>query len=200
MSKQAPTNDQAHPRGGEGGYSAERMEKWVKGEMSLQELTAITTPEMLQMALIGFKMYEQGRYDEAKSIFMGLISLAPDEAYFQLALGSIHLAQDDLDGAERYFTTAIRKNPKEITSYVNRGEVYLRQGMLLEAAADLTTAVKLDPTGKDPLTHRARILAAAAVQAVQGPKSSASAAAEAGDSQGHSKAKSSKKVKSASKK
>src|SRR5439155_8218830 len=59
------------------------------------------------------------------------------------------------------------RNPKEIASYVNRGEVYLRQGKILEAAQDFKKAVDLDPENKDPLSHRARILAAAALETLE---------------------------------
>ena len=43
---------------------------------------------------------------------------------------------------------------------------HLRQGKMLNAAYDFKKAVDLDPTGKDPLVHRARVLAAAALEAI----------------------------------
>ena len=38
---------------------------------------------------------------------------------------------------------------------------------MLEAAQDFSKAVELDPQGKDPLTTRARVLAAAALETLQ---------------------------------
>lgn len=154
-------------------YTPERVEKWIKGELSLQQLTAISGPEMLQMAMIGFRMYEQGRYGEAKMIFQGLITLDPKEAYYLTALGAVFLAEDNLEEARRYLDRSIEVNPKELAAYVNRGEVSLRQGKVLEAAQDFGKAVELDPAGKDPLTMRAKVLAAAAletIEAAQGKK------------------------------
>jgi tetratricopeptide (TPR) repeat protein len=148
-------------------YTPQRVEKWLKGEINLQQLTAISGPEMLQMAIIGFSMYEQGRYNEAKMIFQGLVSLDPKESYFLTALGAVHLAEDDLEGAKKYLDASIKVNPKEIAAFVNRGEVNLRQGNVLEAAQDFTKAVELDPQGKDPLTTRAKVLAAAALETIE---------------------------------
>lgn len=148
-------------------YAPERVEKWLKGEITLQELNAISGPEMLEMAVIGFSMYEQGRYEEAKVVFQGLCGLDPREGYYRTALGAVYLAQEDLDNALHAFNEAIALNDKEIASFVNRGEVYLRQGKIIEAAHDFKRAVDLDPENKDPLSHRARILAAAALETLE---------------------------------
>lgn len=148
-------------------YSEERKAKLAKGEISLRDFHAISGPEMLQMALIGFRMYEQGKYTEAKTIFSGLIQLEPTEAYYYTALGAVHLAEEDLDLARRAFDMAIVLNPKEVAPFVNRGEVNLRDGKILEAAEDFAKAVQLDPKFEDPLTQRARVLAAAALEMIE---------------------------------
>ncbi len=54
-----------------------------------------------------------------------------------------------------------------MAAWVNRGEVNLREGKILEAAQDFAEAVKLDPESKDPLTQRARVLAAAALETIE---------------------------------
>ena len=161
-------------------YAPERVEKWIKGEITLRELSAVSGPEMLEMAVIGFSMYEQGKYEEAKVVFQGLISLDPKEGYYVTALGAVHLAQENLYDAEMCFNAAIKLNAKEIASYVNRGEVYLRQGKILEAAQDFKRAVDLDPENKDPLSQRARILAAAALETLEAAQKEAENTAKGG--------------------
>ena len=148
-------------------FTPERVTRWMKGEITLAELSAVSGPEMLEMAVIGFSMYEQGRYDDARVIFDALCALDPREGYYRTALGAVYLAQENLEQAEQLFNEAIRLNDREIASYVNRGEVYLRQGKILEAAQDFKKAVDLDPNGTDPLTRRARLLAAAALQTLE---------------------------------
>ncbi len=148
-------------------YTPERKAAFQKGEMNLRDYHAISGPEMLQMALIGFRLYEQGKYSEAKTIFSGLISLEPTESYYHTALGAVFLAEEDLEMARGYFDVAISLNPKEVAPYVNRGEVNLRDGKILEAAEDFAKAVELDPKFEDPLTQRARVLAAAALEMIE---------------------------------
>lgn len=148
-------------------YTPERQDKVLKGELSQRDYHAISGPEMLQMALIGFRMYENGKYTEAKTIFQGLIALDPMEAYYYTALGAVFLAEEDLENARAMFSSSIALNPKEVAPYVNRGEVSLREGKILEAAEDFQKAVELDPKHEDPLTQRARVFAAAALEMIE---------------------------------
>lgn len=145
-------------------YNDKRKEMLNKGELNLRDYHAISGPEMLHMAVMGFRMYENGKYTEAKAIFGGLVALEPTEPYYHTALGAVYLAEEDLEMARFHFSQAIVLNPKEIAPYVNRGEVNLREGKVMEAAEDFAQAVKLDPQFKDPLTQRARVLAAAALE------------------------------------
>ena len=176
-------------------YTPERVQKWIKGDLTLRELMAFNGPEMLQLAIIGFQMYEQGKYDEARTIFLGLSELDPKEAYYRIALGAVFLAEDDLDSAEICFNQAIKINANELAAYVNRGEVFLRKGKVLEAAQDFKRAVDLDPEGKDPLTQRARVLAAAALETIEAAKAEAekSDKARGGGGGGEKKPKAKKK-------
>lgn len=150
-------------------YTPERVAAWVRGELTLAELSAVSGPEMLEMAVVGYSMYEQGRYEQARVIFSGLCALDPKEGYYRTALGAAYLALDDLPRAEKAFDAAIALDEREIASHVNRGEVHLRQGKILAAAKDFKRAVELDPYSKDPITQRARVLAAAALEALKAP-------------------------------
>jgi Flp pilus assembly protein TadD len=154
-------------------YTPERVHKYMKGELTLRELMAYNAPEMLQMAIMGFQLYEQGKYQEARTIFHGLCDLEPKEAYYRIALGAIFLAEDNLENAEGCLNQAIKINPKELAAYVNRGEVYLKLGRVLEAAQDFKKATELDPQNKDPLTARARLLASAALESIANARKAA---------------------------
>jgi tetratricopeptide (TPR) repeat protein len=139
-------------------------------------------PEMLEAAMEAFSLYEAGSFEAAKVIFTALTVADPKEAYYLCGLGAVLLAQEKLDKAKDAFTRALALNPKELAAHVNLGEVYLRQGKVVEAAQCFKTAVELDPETKDPLTQRARVLAAAALQAIESAqKAKAEASAEAAD-------------------
>jgi tetratricopeptide (TPR) repeat protein len=151
-------------------FAPERIEKWLQGEITLQQLNAIAGLEMLEVAVIGFSLYEQGCYDEAEFVFRGLCSLDPKEAYYETMLGAVYLAREELESAEACFSRALQLDDQEIAAYVNRGEVYLRQGRVIEAAHDFNKAADLDPQRKNPLSQRARLLAAAALETVERAK------------------------------
>ncbi|WP_306818751.1 tetratricopeptide repeat protein [Archangium lipolyticum] len=142
-------------------------EKVLNGEASVGQIVGLTGPEMLEMAMQGFRLYEQGRYKDAKVVFDGLCELDPAEAYYRTALGAIYLAEEDLQTALQLFTHALALNGKDSAALVNRGEVHLRLGNIVEAAQDFAKAVELDPENKDPLTMRARLLAAAALETIE---------------------------------
>ena len=74
---------------------------------------------------------------------------------------------DELDEALVHFDEALRLNPQDVPALINRGEVHLRLGSLLLAAQDFSRVVAMDPANKDPLTERARLLAAAALQSAE---------------------------------
>ena len=151
-------------------YTQDRVAKWVKGELTLRDLHGISGPEMLTMAMTGYSLYEQGKYDDALTIFEGLHALDKKESYYVTALGAVHMSKGDLETAYNCFTAAIQLNAKDLAAYVNRGEVHLRMGKVKEAANDLKRAVDLDPKGADPLSQRARVLAAAALETINAVK------------------------------
>ncbi|ATB31842.1 tetratricopeptide repeat protein [Melittangium boletus] len=124
-------------------------------------------PDLLERAMQGFQMYEQGRYDDARVIFEDLAEKDPSEGYYHTALGAISLAMDGFDKALDYFNQALHLNAEDTAALINRGEVHLRLGNILEAAHDFARVVDLDPENKDPLTERARVLAQAALQSAE---------------------------------
>ena len=149
---------------------ADQVDRFLRGEVTLKDLNGISGPEMLEMAVLGYEMYKQGKYNEARVIFQGLASLDPREPYFATALGSVYLAEEKLEDAERCLDVALGLNPDDLGAHVNRGEVYLRRGKLVEAAEDFRRVLELDPQQKDPLTARARVLAMAAFEAIKEAK------------------------------
>lgn len=128
----------------------------------------------------GFRAYEQGRYEDARAVFAELAERDPSEGYYRTALGAVCLAMDDLDSALPHLNEALRLNPEDNAALVNRGEVQLRLGNILEGARDFARAVELDPQNKDPLTERARVLAAAALQSAEEAQRDASASGSKG--------------------
>ncbi|XXF76017.1 type III secretion protein [Myxococcaceae bacterium GXIMD 01537] len=131
------------------------------------EASPLSPPEMLERAYEGFRHYEEARYPQARAIFEHLAALDPAEGYYRTALGAVALAEEDLEPALRHFDAALQMNDMDSAALVNRGEVHLRLGNIMEAVTDLARAVELDPYDKEPLTQRARLLAAAALESIE---------------------------------
>jgi Flp pilus assembly protein TadD len=148
-------------------YTPERVERWIKGEITMQELDGFSGQDIIEFAEIGHAQYENGRYDEARVIFTGLIALVPQEPYFRTALGCVFMAQENLERAEEMFSEAVGLKADDLSALVNRGEARLRQGKLEEAALDFKAVVDFDPKRKSPFTLRAQALAAAAVETLE---------------------------------
>jgi predicted Zn-dependent protease len=150
------------------GYDPRRLEAFVAGHITLGELEGIPKEAQHEMAKTGFRLFTEGKLDQAKKVFLGLLALDPYDAYFLAALGAIANQQGELEEAEQRFTRALEINPYSIAALAGRGEVRLARGQLVEAAADLAQAITEDKDGKDPAGERARGLAANVKRLIEG--------------------------------
>jgi tetratricopeptide (TPR) repeat protein len=149
----------------------DELGEYIRGEITLQELTGLKPDEMMQIARIGQTMFAQGQIEKAREIYEGLTALNPHIGYYHTALGCVYLREGKVDEALKEYTIAIEKNPYDIDAYTNRGEIYLRQGRIEEALNDLNKAIELDPekdvSRKNPVAMRALTLAMAAKENIE---------------------------------
>ena len=118
--------------------------EWMQGRASLGAAGGWTAEEMRLVADIGFALAEQGRNDEALTIFEGLAALAPATAYFQSALGALHLRKGDPSRALSHLDAALAADPQDLTALTNRGEARLQLGDPAGALADLQAVSGVD--------------------------------------------------------
>lgn len=154
-------------------FSPDRVEKFVMGELTLGQLYGITIEEAYSIAELGYTFMEQGRLNEAQTVFQGLVISNPYDAYFHTVLGSIYQKQENVDGALEEYSIAIGLDPANMEAYVNRGELLIRKGNFEYAAADFKNAIQLDPDGQSPSANRARALASVTAAALNAALSSA---------------------------
>src|SRR5918996_706022 len=131
-------------------FSPDRVEKFIMGELTLGQLYGITIEEAYSVAELGYTFMEQGRLNEAQTVFQGLVIGNPYDAYFHTILGSIYQKQENIDGAVEEYSIAIGLDPANMEAYVNRGELLIRKGNFQLAAADFKNALELDPDGNSP--------------------------------------------------
>jgi tetratricopeptide (TPR) repeat protein len=148
-------------------FSEDNLKRFIMGEITWGQLQGLTMEEAYAFAELGYTQFEQGRYDEAQSIFEGLVISNPYDAYFHTMLGAIYARKDMQEEAAEEYTIAIELDPENIAAHVNRAEILLQHGEFEIAMNDLRAAIKLDPKGEDPSGIRARALAAATAAIIE---------------------------------
>lgn len=116
--------------------------KWAAGEVTLKELKEYSDGELFAVARIAYYFMMQGKTDEARVLFEGLVAIDPRNDYYYRALGTIFQKIGDNERAIRQFGYAIHINAASALSYVNRAEVYILLERYEEAAADLRKALE----------------------------------------------------------
>jgi Flp pilus assembly protein TadD len=134
------------------------LPEWAAGRVSLKELKGYSDDELYAIAHTAYFFLMQGKNEEAKTLFEGLVAVDPRNDYYYRALGVIFHKLGETERAARQFTYALRVNPRAAAAYVNRAEVYLTQGKFADAANDLRQAIGMCGPKEAALARKARAL------------------------------------------
>jgi len=134
------------------------LPKWAAGQVTLKEIKGYTDDELYAIAHTAYFFIMQGKNQEAKTLFEGLVAIDPRNAYYYRALGVIFHKLGDSDRAIKQFGYAIRVNPRSPHAYVNRAEVFIADGRLAEAAQDLEASLPCMGPRDVALERKARAL------------------------------------------
>jgi len=114
-------------------------------------------PWMIQfISLSAVQSFDQGRYEEARQMFQGVVRLDSSNYAGHAGLGALALMDENLEGARSHLLRAHALNAKDPSVCVNLGEVFLRSGDTAAAAGYLREAANLDPEHLNPYANRAR--------------------------------------------
>ncbi len=119
------------------------IRQWLEGEVSLGAAADWNKDEIRIISEIAYSLAQQGRCPEAVVIFEGLLAIAPATAYFQAALGALHLRLKNLAKAIEHLDAALKIEGKDVVSLVNRGEAHLLGGEVERAREDLENALQI---------------------------------------------------------
>jgi len=147
-------------------YTFENIDKFILGEITWGQLQGITVEQAHAIAQIGYGLYKEGKYHDAKTVFEGLIICNPYDSYSHNMLGAVYQKLDMNDEALESYTHATDMDQENLDAWVNRGELFLQNGDFDKALEDLKRAIKLDPDGKEAAGMRARALAVAVARAL----------------------------------
>lgn len=154
----------------------------VAGDLTLAELEGVDAEELYQYADLGYDAYEQGRYDEAATVFAGLTAYDPTDAYFSAMRGAIAQKQGAFVDAVDHYRAALQVEPENLYAWANLGEALLHiageqriagnedaaSTTMTHAAEALQKAIELDADGSDVAGLRARLLVQAVCEMFDG--------------------------------
>ena len=133
----------------------ERLKQWVSGQITLKDIKGYSDEELEAISRVGYFFLMQGKTEEARVIFEGLIALDPRNDYYYRALGTIFQRRGDNERAIKQFGYAIRINPESPYAYVNRAEIYMLLDQIAEAEDDLRQALGKIGNEEQPLSKKA---------------------------------------------
>lgn len=145
---------------GEDFTDEEKVNQFLKGEKTLAEFGGISQKDLFGIAEIGYAHFTLGKFNTARTIFEGLISLNPNEPYFHAALGAISRKENNLTEALKEYNRAVELDPDNIYYLANRGEVLFAQQKIKAALDDFNRVLQLDREMKNPITKRTGALVA----------------------------------------
>jgi Flp pilus assembly protein TadD len=143
------------------------LSDWLEGRASLGAAGGWTAEEMRLVADIGYALAEQGRHDEALTIFEGLAVLAPATAYFQSALGALWLRKGEPGRAVAHLEAALAADPADVSAQVNRGEAAMQLGDREAARRHLLSALEAGPRAPVAASNAALVRARALLTQLQ---------------------------------
>ena len=85
--------------------------QWSQGRVSLKQIVGLSEEELYAVANQGYYMFLQGKSEQARVIFEGLVAIDPKNAYYYRALGAIYWRLKEPQKALKQFTYAIRVAP-----------------------------------------------------------------------------------------
>lgn len=137
----------------------EELIAMIESGESLKEILNLSERDLTNLLVVGYELFNQGNYEDARVIFQGLEALGHDDPFVFTALGTMAAREDDLETAETYLNHALEMDPEDVVALTNRAELYLKKNEYEQAADDLKLAVELDVDECSPLSSRARVLA-----------------------------------------
>lgn len=122
--------------------TAKSLALWAEGKLTLREIKNYSEEELYAISHIGYFFLMQGKNEEARTLFEGLVAVDPRNDYYYRALGVIFQKLGEDERAIKQYTYAIRINSTSPYAYVNRAEIYLSMSQFEQAEVDLRDALE----------------------------------------------------------
>lgn len=117
-----------------------------------EQMSAALREGAQHLADDGFQAFANGDLLRARSDFLGVLKLMPDNPVALANLGALELREQDFAQSEKYLKHALRVQPEAAGVWLTLGELNYQLGKWDAAVAALTQAVLYDP--KNPVAHQ----------------------------------------------
>jgi len=137
----------------------------LRGEKTFAEVCGFGAEYIYEVAGMGYRLLQEGNYDDAETIFRGLIQLNDKDPNLHMWLGSTLHRRGEIDQAIESYSAALELAPNHATCLANRGELLIVKGDAKAGTKDLIKATtESDPEAKNASTVRARAILATIAQ------------------------------------
>ena len=132
-------------------------------------LVPVSRDEVVILLEAGYVLMDMGRYDDARDVFSGAITLLPKSEVPHLAFGTLEFALGRHEKALQAYRKAQALAPKSALPRAHAGEALLFLHKAAEAKRELKAAIDVEPDGDGARLAQA-LLEAAEAGALPPPK------------------------------
>jgi len=143
----------------------ESLIAWSKKKTTLGEIRGYSDEELRAISQAGYFFLMQGKNEQARILFEGLIAVDPGNDFYYRALGVLFQKTGDDEGALKQFSFATQINPGSPYAYVNRAEILISRGESNKAEPELRLALERMGPKDEPLSKKAWALLRVASEA-----------------------------------
>jgi predicted Zn-dependent protease len=127
--------------------------------MTVNEIP-VSDEELRVLLETGYILREAARFDDAETVFRGVMEFLPESEVPQVGLGTVFLQKGDFQTAEEICRTAVEAKPSSLYARVNYAEAMLF-GKKRDEAEEILNAV-ISEDSDSPHSHTAQALLDAA--------------------------------------
>jgi predicted Zn-dependent protease len=120
----------------------------------------VSNEELRVMLETGYILREAAKFDEAETVFRGVMEFLPDSDVPQVGLGTVFLQRGDFLSAREICEKALRANPSSLYARVHYAEALLFAHQREKAEAELKEIIGSHPDSPHSQTAQALLEAA----------------------------------------
>jgi Flp pilus assembly protein TadD len=115
--------------------------------LKLNRVNQATKEDLGNLVEAGLACCTARRFPEARTLFLRVKELDPDQSLGEIGLGSVCFSEGDFATAIGHYRSALRLNPRSAYAYALLGESQIFEGEHANARVSLRRCSEMDPRG-----------------------------------------------------